>query len=95
MRNTIILQLLTLICFWLIFLALQNPTIYHNSLGLVSNNWQNKNGERKLVSKPYEKVTNDNYIRWDGRHYFKLKKFGYNADKIGGEYSFAFFRCFL
>ena len=62
MRKTIILQLITLMCFWLIFLGLQNQTIYSNSLGLVSNNWQNENGERKLVNKPYEKLTNDSYI---------------------------------
>ncbi|MBE9466779.1 MAG: hypothetical protein IMY72_00495 [Bacteroidetes bacterium] len=65
MKKTIIIQLTTLICFWLIFLGFQNKTIYSNSLGLISDNWQNKNEERKLVDKPYEKLTNDNYIQWD------------------------------
>ena len=94
MRKTIILQLITLICFWLIFLGLQNQTIYSNSLGLVSNNWQNENGERKLVNKPYEKLTNDRYIQWDGEHYNRIKNHGYNIEKAGGDYIFAFFPLF-
>jgi hypothetical protein len=94
MRKTIILQLITLICFWLIFLGLQNPTIYNNSLGLVSNNWQNENGERKLVNKPYEKLTNERYIQWDGEHYNRMKNHGYNIEKAGGDYIFAFFPLF-
>jgi len=94
MRKTIILQLKTLICFWLILLGLQNPTIYNNSLGLVSNNWQNENGERKLVHKPYEKLTNDRYIQWDGEHYNRIKNHGYNIEKAGGDYIFAFFPLF-
>lgn len=94
MRKTIILQLITLMCFWLIFLGLQNQTIYSNSLGLVSNNWQNENGERKLVNKPYEKLTNDSYIQWDGEHYNRIKNHGYNIEKAGGDYIFAFFPLF-
>ena len=65
MRKSIILQLITFIGFWLIFIGLQNQTIYSNSLGLVSKNWQNENGERKLVNKPYEKLLNEKYIQWD------------------------------
>ena len=49
MRKVIIVQLATLLCFWLVFLGLQNTTIYNNSLGLVSNNWQYEHGERYLA----------------------------------------------
>ncbi len=94
MKKTIILQLVTLICFWLIFSSLQNQIIYNNSLGLISNNWQNKNGERKLVKKQYTELTNNNYIQWDGKHYFKIKNDGYNIDNSGGDYIFAFFPLF-
>jgi hypothetical protein len=73
---------------------LQNPSIYTNSLGLVSKNWQNENGERKLVDKPFEKLTNDNYIRWDGEHYYRISNYGYNIEKAGGDYTFAFFPLF-
>ncbi len=93
MKKIIILQLITLICFWLIFLGLQNSTIYNNSLGLVANTWQNENGERQLVNKPYTKLTNNNYIQWDGEHYFRIKKHGYNVEN-GGDYIFAFFPLF-
>jgi len=94
MKKIIILQLILLAFFWLIFGGLQNPKIYKNSLGLISNNWQNDNGERKLVERPYEKLTHDNYIQWDGKHYFRIKNSGYNIEKAGGDYIFAFFPLF-
>lgn len=94
MRKSIILQLITFIGFWLIFIGLQNQTIYSNSLGLVSKNWQNENGERKLVNKPYEKLLNEKYIQWDAEHYYRIKNHGYNIEKAGGDYIFAFFPLF-
>jgi hypothetical protein len=94
MKKLIITQLIILVCFFLIFFGLQNPSIYNNSLGLISNNWQNENGERKLVEKPYEELTNDKYIQWDGEHYFSIKNYGYNTEKVGGDYIFAFFPLF-
>ena len=94
MKTIIILQLILFAFFWLFFGGLQNPKIYKNSLGLISNNWQNDNGERKLVERPYEKLTHDNYIQWDGKHYFRIKNSGYNIEKAGGDYIFAFFPLF-
>lgn len=94
MKKVIGLQAIALISFCLIFLSLQNPTIYKNSLGLVSDNWQNVNGERTLVDKPYEKLTNDNYIQWDAKHYYQIKNNGYDLEKSGGDYVFAFFPLF-
>ena len=94
MRKPIILLSATLICFWIIFLGLQNPTVYRYSLGLIANNWQNENGERKLVDKPYEKLTGDKYIRWDGKHYDQIRNSGYDIEAAGGDYIFAFFPLF-
>lgn len=62
------------------FLGLQNQVIYSNTLGFISNNWQNENGERKLVDKPYAGLTNQNYIQWDGEHYYRIKNYGYDIE---------------
>lgn len=95
MRKVIIVQLATLLCFWLVFLGLQNTTIYNNSLGLVSNNWQYEHGERYLAKKPFDKMTNKNFVQWDAVHYFKIKNHGYIvADEERGDFIFAFFPLF-
>lgn len=94
MRKVIIIQAAILICFWLVFLILQNPTVYNNTLGLVANNWHNENGERTLTHTPYEKLTNNNYIQWDGNHYYEIRNHGYDIEKAGGDYIYAFFPLF-
>jgi len=94
MKKTILLLVITIFGFWLVFLSLQNEKIYTNTLGIVSKNWQNINGERKLVNKPYSKLTNSNFIHWDAAHYKLIKEYGYNIKKSGGDYIYAFFPLF-
>lgn len=94
MRKTFFLLVTTLIGFWVIFLSLQNQAIYTHSFGFIYRNWQNENGERKLVKKPYEKLTNENFIQWDAIHYYQIKNHGYNIEKARGDYIFAFFPLF-
>lgn len=94
MRKIIFIQLVTLLCFWATFFGLQNSTIYSSTLGKVALTWQNEDGARTLVEKPYEKLTNDNYIQWDAVHYFKIKNEGYKAEGVGSDYIFAFFPMF-
>lgn len=94
MKKTLLIQLVALLGFWLLFLGLQNPKIYRNSLGLVANNWQNQQGERKLVKAPYTQLNNNNYLQWDGEHYARIKAQGYQVEQAGGDYIFAFFPLF-
>jgi hypothetical protein len=94
MNKIFILLGLTFVGFWIIFLSLQKPIIYANSLGIIAKNWQNRNGERKLVAQPYESLKDDNYIQWDGKHYYLIRNDGYNIEKAGGDYIFAFFPLF-
>lgn len=93
-RKSIILFIVFLIGFWILFFALQKAAIYNRTLGLVAKTWENQNGERKLVHKPYEQVDNNKMIRWDAAHYQLIKNYGYNLEKSGGDYIFAFFPLF-
>ncbi len=93
-RNSIILFIATLLGFWVLFFALQNNSIYKRSLGLIAKNWENQDGERKLVKKPYDKLDNNKLIRWDAVHYQLIKNYGYSIEKAGGDYIFAFFPMF-
>jgi hypothetical protein len=93
-RKVILIQGAYFIGFWIVFLSLQNQTVYSYSLGLVADNWQKKNGKRNLVHSPYERLTNENYINWDGTHYYRIKNKGYQTGKDGGDYIFAFFPLF-
>jgi hypothetical protein len=76
-RKVILIQGAYFIGFWIVFLGLQNQTVYTYSLGLVADNWQKENGKRNLVHSPYERLTNENYINWDGTHYYRIKNNGY------------------
>lgn len=92
--KVILIQAASLILFWLIFSVLQSPSVYHNSLGLISNNWTNENGERKQVNEPYIQLSDDNYVQWDGDHYEQIKNHGYDTVSSNGEYIYAFFPLF-
>ncbi len=92
--QAILIQVVSLVMLWLTFTGLQSPSVYHNSLGLISKNWTNQNGERKLVANPYIQVTNENYVGWDGDHYQQIKNYGYNLEKANGDYIYAFFPLF-
>lgn len=94
MKKPILLQVLALIGFWVIFLSLQNPTVYKYSLGRVAKNYQNIQDERSLVAKPYDKISPQTYIRWDGYHYYQIKTGGYDIERAGSEKIFAFFPLF-
>lgn len=93
-RKSIILFIVFLIGFWILFFVLQKTAIYNRTLGLVAKTWDNQNGERKLVHKPYEQVDNNKMIRWDAVHYQLIKNYGYDLEKSGGDYIFAFFPLF-
>jgi hypothetical protein len=82
------------ILFWAFFIGLQNDDIYHNSLGLVSDTWQNINGERKLLDQPFNEVNDSNYVQWDASHYKSIRDHGYDVGKTQSDFIFAFFPLF-
>lgn len=94
MTRSILIQTLTLGIFWTIFFGLQNQTIYKHTLGSISDNWHNENGQRYLVDKPYEALTNHNFIHWDADHYFNIRNNGYNIENAVDDRIFAFFPLF-
>lgn len=83
-----------LIGFWIFFFSFQNATFYNATLGKISQNWTNINGERKLIQTHYTTVTNSKLIRWDACHYHLIKEKGYDIQAAGGDYIFAFFPLF-
>lgn len=95
MKKVIVVQLATLVCFWLLFFALQNQKVYECSLGLETKNWQNVDGQPTLVEKPYTKLTSESCVQWDAVHYNRIKSHGYSykIEQAKGDYIFAFSLC--
>ena len=92
MKKNIGVILLFFCGFWIVFLAMQHPKIYFNTLGKVAKNYYHlDDGTIDKERKPYEKITNENVLNWDGVHYHFIKENGYSAD---GEWRFAFFPLF-
>ncbi len=94
MKKVLIIQISTLLGFWILFISLQNENIYTKTFGIVANNWQNIDGVIQHVPIPFQKLTNDNYIQWDAKLYSLIKTYGYDMEKSGGDYIFAFFPLF-
>lgn len=64
---------LNLILFIGVFELFQNDKIYHNTLGVISKNYERTGGwadyEINRVSKPFLKIENENFLRWDAPIY--------------------------
>ena len=89
MKKNLIICLLFFCGFWIVFLAMQHPKIYFNTLGKISKNYYHSDdGTIGKERKPYEKITDENVLNWDGVHYHFIKENGYSPD---GEWRFAFF----
>jgi len=92
MKKNIVVSLLFFVGFWVVFLAMQNEKVYFNTLGKISKNYLLlEDGMRGKETKPYEKITDENTLHWDGEHYYHIKEHGYSADQ---DWRFAFFPLF-
>ena len=73
MLNKILISVGILTLSIAVFVLLQYPSVYENSLGKISNNYQriNKKENSRIVEtqKPFEKITSSNIYRWDGKLY--------------------------
>lgn len=87
------------ILFGIIFISLQNETIYNYTLGQVSKNyqrlgnWNDWNIEK--VKKPYLSAESDNFLRWDASIYYNISKRMYISEEAHyGNVRAAFFPMF-
>ena len=94
MRKPVFILLLTLTLFLGLFTLLEHEGFYRYTLGLVAKNWVNDDGGIRRERKPYEHPTSSNYIQWDGVHYQFIKVHGYDVERTGSDYIFAFFPLF-
>ncbi|MCT4666071.1 MAG: hypothetical protein N4A45_12655 [Flavobacteriales bacterium] len=97
MKKYVLFFVLFIVVLFGVFKILQNEKIYTNSFGKISDNYENIEGNRKLVHKPFSSITKRNIIQWDAVHYQRIKENGYQysfdrSDK--DDYIFAFFPLF-
>ncbi|WMJ71568.1 hypothetical protein RCC89_00045 [Cytophagaceae bacterium ABcell3] len=77
------------------FYLLQKPAIYSNTLGLITLQYINIDGEIKKVDRPYESITNEKLLGWDAWHYYRIKNKVYqHITNTPDEYILAFFPLF-
>lgn len=78
--------ILNLFLFLGIFKLFQNDKIYHNTIGVVSQNYERVGGwdnyKIKKVSKPYLQFKNENFLRWDASIYKCISERMYVNEKI-------------
>jgi hypothetical protein len=92
MKKNSVICLLFFMGFWIVFLAMQHEKIYFNTLGRISKNYYHlEDGTIGKEKKPYEKITDENVLHWDGEHYYAIKENGYSVNE---EWRFAFFPLF-
>lgn len=88
-----VLGVLVLLLAWGANILFQNKTVYDKTIGKHITQIQKVNGEITAPDKAFEKVTNENLIRWDAVHYQFIRDNHYDQTKVG-DYIFAFFPLF-
>ena len=84
---------LMLLLAWGTNILFQNKTFYDATIGKHIRQIQKVNGEITAPDKAFEKVTNENLIRWDAEHFLFIRNNHYDQTKVG-DYIFAFFPLF-
>ncbi len=96
--NLLIVGIINLTVFLFLFFSFQHYTIYNHSLGLISKNYERtgdwNNPEIKKISKPYTKITNENFETWDASIYKCIKENMYKNTGCYSNVSGAFFPLF-
>jgi len=83
-----------LLVFLLAFKGFQSWKVYSNTLGKISKNYVKENGRIITNSNPFQKLTNENYVQWDGKHFNFMRQHMYDTKLSGSEYIYAFFPLF-
>ncbi|MBN1768075.1 MAG: hypothetical protein JXR50_08040 [Prolixibacteraceae bacterium] len=87
-KKAVIIVASSLFIFFFIHKILQYDTFATEH---IIKNYENTDGNRTKIHKPYEKLTDENMLHWDAVHYNIISKEGYNADVV---FLFAFFPLF-
>jgi hypothetical protein len=94
MRSSITLLALLAFIFSLLYSVLSMDVFYKSTLGLVTDNWTRENDTPVLKHIPATPLSNNNVVQWDAVHYERISQEGYDQQKAGGDYIFAFFPLF-
>lgn len=95
MKKTVILLLSFFILIIGFHLLLTQDSVYHNSIGLITQTYHDLGKGKKLkVDSAYTQISNENLVQWDAVHYQFIKDQGYAIHKPGGDFIFAFFPLF-
>ncbi len=94
-----IIGVLGAIFFWIIFISFQNETIYNNTLGLISKNYERtgtwNDWKIQKVKRTYLNANNENFLQWDASIYYNISKRMYKAEEAHyGKVRAAFFPMF-
>ena len=94
-----IIGIFCIIFFGVIFTSLKNETIYNNTLGLISKNYERSgtwdDWKIQKVKKPYLSADNDNFLQWDASIYYNISKRMYEEEEAHyGKVRAAFFPMF-
>lgn len=85
--------ILVLLLAWATNGLLQNKKVYDKTIGKYITQIQKVNGEITAPDKAFEKINQENLIRWDAVHYLFIRDNHYDQSKTG-DYIFAFFPLF-
>ncbi|HSY75642.1 MAG TPA: hypothetical protein VK890_02230, partial [Bacteroidia bacterium] len=81
LKTTIVLAVFAL--FSVVFDLLQQPIVYNNTLGRISDNYERVGNIQRYtinkVNKPFNDVTESNAYNWDAAHYLKIRDSLYNG----------------
>ena len=95
MKKNILILGITAIAFIAIYTVMQNDRIYHHTLGRIIAPYENNNNwEQSQPMVTYKKFSSQELIQWDAVHYYHISNHGYDVEKAGGDYVFAFFPLF-
>ena len=95
MQKNILILVSTIIAFIAIYGIMQNDRFYRNTLGrIIAPYEQNENWEQKQPMTTYKKFSSQELVQWDAVHYYQISRYGYDTEKAGGDYIFAFFPLF-
>ena len=84
---------LVLLLAWGTNILFQNKIFYDKTIGKHIRQIQKVNGEMTAPDKAFEKITEENLIRWDAVHYLFIRDNYYDQNKVG-DYIFNFFPFF-
>jgi hypothetical protein len=94
MKSNLTLFIAIAAVFLFLYSSLCIDGVYNQTFGKISDNWVRENDIPVLKHVPMTPVDNHNAVQWDAVNYKRIMDDGYNQQKAGGDYIFAFFPLF-